>query len=345
MEIITEECFFQQREESFQQGEVIYNSNGFDRIEICQDRFSKNNCRMVELRPDFYLDICNELFHKSVSVKSQYDETCNLISKFYISGNREVNFPNIKEADKTSLQTAGKNYSFYLPEIEQIEQSLAGEHYHLVSIHLGINLLQSFATGLENLPKQLQLLIESDSPQPLHRPIGKITPEMHLILWQVINAPYQGMIQRMYLESKALELLVLQFTQWLEADKGKQKNINLKANDIDKIYQAKEILISKQNEPPTILNLAQQVEMHHMKLKQGFREVFGKTIFEFLHDYRMSIAHNLLLEKKMNVMEIALSVGYSNSSQFAAAFKRKFGITPKACQIGNKAVETVKLVL
>jgi AraC family transcriptional regulator, transcriptional activator of the genes for pyochelin and ferripyochelin receptors len=334
MEIITESDFCQQRQESFKEGELIYNSDGFDRIERCQDRFSKINCRTVELRPDLNLDICNESFHKSVKVESLYDEKCSLISKFYISGNREVIFPNMKEFDKTSQQTAGNNYLFYLPEIEQIEQHFADEHYHLISIHLGINFLQSFATGLETLPKQLQLLIESYSPQPLHRAIGDITPAMKTVLWQILNAPYQGIIQQIYLESKTLELFVLQLAQWLEAEKGKQKRINLKAHEIDKIHQAKEILISNQAEPPTILNLAQQVEIHHMKLKQGFKEIFGMTLFDYLYNYRMEIAKNLLLENKMNVTQVASTVGYSNSSQFAAAFKRKFGITPKACQMG-----------
>lgn len=346
MEIITELDFCQQREESLKQGELILNSNGFDRIERCQDRFSKNNCRTVELRPNLNLDICNELFHKSVKVKSLHDEECNLISKFYISGNREVIFPNMKEFDTTSQQTAGNNYLFYLPEIEQIEQHLAGEHYHLISIYLGINLLQSFATSLaETLPKQLQLFIEKNSSQAFHYSIGNITPSMQTVLFQILNAPYQGIIHRMYLESKALELLALQLSQWLEGEKGKQKALNLKTHEIDKIYQAKEILISNQAEPPTILNLAQQVEIHHMKLKQGFKEIFGMTVFEYLYNYRMEMARNLLLEHKINVTQVANSVGYSNSSQFAAAFKRKFGITPKACQMGQKPNSTLNLVL
>jgi AraC-like DNA-binding protein len=346
MEIITDADFYQQKEESFKQGQLIFNTNGFDRIERCQDNFSKNNCRMVELRPDLNLDICNELYHKSVNVKSQYDDTCKLLAKFYISGNREVIFPNLKGVDNTSQETGGNNYLFYLPETEQIEQSLAGEHYHLIYISLDINLLQNFAIGLvETLPKQLQLLIETDSIQPFHRPVGNITPAMQTVLQQIINAPYQGVIQRMYLESKALELFALQLAQWLETEEGKLKTVNLKANEIDKIYQAKEILISNHAEPPTILNLAQQVEIHHMKLKQGFKEIFGMTVFDYLYNYRMEMAQNLLLENKMNVTQVAFSIGYSNPSQFAAAFKRKFGITPKACKMGKKAALTLMFVL
>lgn len=337
MEIITESDFCQHTQESLLQREVIYYNKGFDRIERCEDRFSKIDRRTVKLRSNLNLDICNEIFYKSVSIKGQYEKTCNLISKFYILGNRKTIFTSVKGVTQISQQTVGNNYLFYLPDTEQIEQSLAGEQYCLISIDFDVKFLQNFATGLEEtLPKQLHLIIQSDSPQMFYRHNGNITPDMKTVLWQIMNSPYQGIIQQIYLESKTLELLALQLAQWLEAEEGEQKTINLTPDEIEKIYQAKEILLSNQAKPPSILNLAQQVKIHHMKLKQGFKEIFGTTMFNYLYNYRMEIARNLLLEKKMNVTEVALTVGYSNSSQFAAAFKRKFGITPKICSQKKK---------
>ena len=43
----------------------------------------------------------------------------------------------------------------------------------------------------------------------------------------------------------------------------------------------------------------------------------------------MELAKKLLQEQQLNVNEIASKLGYSNSSHFIAAFKRKYGITPK----------------
>ena len=142
------------------------------------------------------------------------------------------------------------------------------------------------------------------------------------------------MLQKIYLESKTLELLVLQLAL-LETDK--RKAIKLKQSEIDKIYQAKDLLINNISEPPTLINLAQQVEIHHIKLKQGFKELFDTTPFAYLREYRLEIARNLLLENKSSVLSVASTVGYSNSSHFAAAFKQKFGISPKACKSGDLA--------
>lgn len=334
--IITESDFCQQTQESLMQREVIDNSNDFGRIEICQNRFSQINCQTVKLRSSLNLDICKKLFDESASIKSQYKETYILISNFFISDNRKTIFSSIQGITKISQQIVEDSYLFYLPDTEQIEQSLTDEGYCFISIHLDIKVLQNFLTGSEEtLPKQLQLLIENSSPQLFHRQNGNITPAMRTVLNQILNAPHQGIIQRMYLESKTLELLALQLAQWVEAEKGKQKNINLKPCEIGKIYQAKEILLSNHAKPPNIQSLAEQVKIHHMKLKKGFKQIFGATLFNYLYNYRMEIARNLLLENKMNVTEVASSVGYSNSSQFAAAFKRKFGITPKVCRQGK----------
>ena len=43
----------------------------------------------------------------------------------------------------------------------------------------------------------------------------------------------------------------------------------------------------------------------------------------------MELAKTLLQEQQLNVNEIAIHLGYSTSSHFIAAFKRKYKITPK----------------
>ena len=43
----------------------------------------------------------------------------------------------------------------------------------------------------------------------------------------------------------------------------------------------------------------------------------------------METAKKLLVENKLNVNEIATNLGYSTSSHFISAFKKKYGVTPK----------------
>lgn len=83
---------------------------------------------------------------------------------------------------------------------------------------------------------------------------------------------------------------------------------------------------------PGLLEQMNQAGTNDYKLKIGFRQVFGTTVFGYLRNQRMEQARQLLLEKQMNVSEVAQTVGYTSFSRFSTAFKHYFGITPKAYQ-------------
>ena len=65
-------------------------------------------------------------------------------------------------------------------------------------------------------------------------------------------------------------------------------------------------------------------------LKGRFRALFGTSVFAYLRQIRMEEARRLLLERHLNVTEVAQRVGYANPSKFAAAFRRQFGKSPSA---------------
>jgi AraC family transcriptional regulator, transcriptional activator of the genes for pyochelin and ferripyochelin receptors len=58
--------------------------------------------------------------------------------------------------------------------------------------------------------------------------------------------------------------------------------------------------------------------VNERKLKQGFRQIFGTTVFGYLHDHRMEQAKQMLAEQKLSVAEVAHAVGYSHLSHFAS---------------------------
>jgi len=65
------------------------------------------------------------------------------------------------------------------------------------------------------------------------------------------------------------------------------------------------------------------------KLKEGFKQIYGTTVYGFLFDYKMELARKLLESGIHNVNEVGLKVGYSTASHFIAAFKKHYGTTPK----------------
>ncbi|MBE9171350.1 helix-turn-helix transcriptional regulator [Pleurocapsales cyanobacterium LEGE 06147] len=336
MEIVTSEQFNQRIQETLQQIELQHHVNGFDCISKSRHRYSTDDCHFVELRPGLHLEIMTNCYHHSVSIQNEHDDFPELVSKFYLSGHHRAISSDIENSEKGYSETAGNNYLFYLPDIEETEQYFADNQVQMVRIAWDLDFLRAIAPGLEVLPAQLRPLLNKDYPAPrFHREVGRLTPAMQLILQQLFQASFQGIVQRLYLESKVLELLAFQLLQVIEAERGKLSQIKLKPHEVERLYQARDILLHRSTNPPTLIDLAHQVGLHHMKLKQGFRQLFGTTVFGYLFSYRMESARQLLRESQLSVAEIAEAVGYANQGHFAAAFRRKFGITPSACRKGD----------
>ncbi|OKH56003.1 hypothetical protein NIES2101_01710 [Calothrix sp. HK-06] len=210
----------------------------------------------------------------------------------------------------------------------------AGERIRKVDIHLNASeLINNFSIGNSyQISPHLTQLIEGKT-QKSYRDINKITPEMKLPIEQIINCPFQGMTKNIYLEAKCLELIALKLEQISQSiQPSRQKNI-FKPEDIERIHYAKEILIQNIENPPSLLELARLIGLNDYKLKVGFRQYFGTSVFNYLYQQRMEKARLLLLTGQMSVKEVARAVGYANQSYFTVAFRKRFGINPKSCKL------------
>ncbi len=187
---------------------------------------------------------------------------------------------------------------------------------------------------LQSLEGESQVILDKVSQMiqktltGMDRPSNPIDSAMLLVLHQIQNCPYQDSLRQVYLESKVLELLVLCSEQ--SSSIKPNGHSQLHAQDIDKIHYAKEILLENMETPPSLLELAKQVGINDFKLKKGFREILGTTVFGFLREQRMEKARLLLEEGKMNVTEVLYDVGYNSPSHFTFEFKKRFGITPSS---------------
>jgi AraC-like DNA-binding protein len=143
----------------------------------------------------------------------------------------------------------------------------------------------------------------------------------------------------MYLESKAIELISHQLAQLAFTECRSKRSFPLCPDDIERIHDAKGILVRNMENPPSLLDLARQIGLNDTKLKRGFRYIFGTTVFGYLQLKRLERARSLLEERNMNISEVAVTVGYSSLSHFAKVFKQHFGTKPSSylSELLNKA--------
>ena len=157
---------------------------------------------------------------------------------------------------------------------------------------------------------------------------GDISPSMAIVLNQLINYNLSQSIKSLYFKGKAYEILSLYFNRSEDADIEQCPFLVDEANVL-KIRKAKDIVVARMAEPPSLQELSEEIGLNLKKLKKGFKQIYGDTVFSFLFDYKMEIARKLLETGEHNVNEVGLKVGYSTSSHFISAFKKKFGTTPK----------------
>tara|TARA_B100000927_G_scaffold289968_1_gene287664 strand:+ start:2547 stop:3413 length:867 start_codon:yes stop_codon:yes gene_type:complete len=158
---------------------------------------------------------------------------------------------------------------------------------------------------------------------------NKISKSISIVLNQMLNDyDVNTSNNSLYLKAKTYELFSLIFQK--DIDKEIEKCPFIMNDDhIMKIKLAKDIIIAEYDNPPTLVELSNKIDLSLKKLKQGFKEVYGSPVFQYLLEYKMNLSKQLLAGGNYNVNEVSMRLGYSTASHFIAAFKRRFGITPK----------------
>ena len=155
-----------------------------------------------------------------------------------------------------------------------------------------------------------------------------ISPAMSVVLSQILESKIHESMKPLYFKGKVYELLSLFFNKNEDTD-VEHCPFLVDEENVRKIRKAKEIILNQMTEPPTLKGLAGEIGLNVKKLKEGFKQIYGDTVFGYLLDYKMNEARSMLNTKQYNINEISIKLGYSTSSHFISAFKKKFGTTPK----------------
>lgn len=154
----------------------------------------------------------------------------------------------------------------------------------------------------------------------------RLSPRLGYLAHQIMRCRLQGLARRLFMESKALEILAYELEEFSGSESGTAEIRG--SQDVERLYHARRILETEFADPPTLFQLARRVNLNDFKLKRGFRQLFGETVFAYVRRLRMEAARSLLKETDLSVTQVALEAGYSSFGHFAEAFKTSFGILP-----------------
>jgi len=84
------------------------------------------------------------------------------------------------------------------------------------------------------------------------------------------------------------------------------------------------------SEPLTVADLADLVSLSPSAFAHLFRDVTGRSPYQFLKEMRLDRARELLVDGNITVARISKEVGYASVSHFISEFRGRFGVTPRA---------------
>ena len=318
---------FQEALEEFQhQTGAAHQFGGIERQLILPKFLGEGRVHNIHLREGLDLFMQEHCLMESLSIDflPASPDTSQVTLKFCLSGvcSGEINGTNTELCVAT-----GHHLLAYCPDMSGTVDLGHVSTIRTIEILISPTLFNTMMGESESPLGALQQSFHTNKVSPYWQ-IGKTNTLMTIALQQILRCPFQGSTRRLYLESKVLELIVLYLEQLKDAQLAPPKSRPLKPEDVQRIHQARDILIRQIDNPPSLLSLARQVGINDCKLKQAFRQVFGTTVFGYLHNHRMERAAQLLQENQLTVTGVASAVGFANRSSFAAAFRRKFGVNP-----------------
>jgi len=103
----------------------------------------------------------------------------------------------------------------------------------------------------------------------------------------------------------------------------------MSARAFKKLCELREWLDSGAAEGMSLSDIARHAGCNVHSLQAQFRAAFGSTVFDYLRSRRLQAARIALETQGISVSQAAFLAGYSSAANFATAFKRSFGISPR----------------
>lgn len=153
--------------------------------------------------------------------------------------------------------------------------------------------------------------------------------EAALKLEQLLSCPQPS---RLLVHAATLEFLAWNLQSLQGSDDGAAQP---SAREQKLLRAAHERLLADLSDPPTIEQLSREVGLNQLKLKRGFKAMFGLSIYALFQRERMGRAKALL--DRHGVSDTAAMLGYSNMSHFSAAFRKQHGMLPSQARRGMLA--------
>lgn len=193
----------------------------------------------------------------------------------------------------------------------------AGQHLETLALSLNAEALREQGTAalLQHLPNA--------STAWLHE--WRMPGYLLAALEDALRGQWASSQRRMMLEGLALQLLA----HGLAVARPSSCQGRLSPRERQRLEAVRQALHDDPAREHSLQSLADLAAMSASSLRSKFHAAFGQSVFDYLRDRRLALARDYLL-RGYSVQQAAHVVGYRHATNFATAFRRRYGIAPSS---------------
>jgi AraC-like DNA-binding protein len=213
-----------------------------------------------------------------------------------------------------------ENQDSYMVHIGEAKGKLrisGGKAYREVGVRLSEHFLENHGLGDADIFKEIT---DCNLVLPISDELLQVLGNME------VNA-HKGIAQKLFLQAKVLELLVMQMANYKRPIKQEIPKANTEM--VKRLYEARRIIAENLDENFSIKVLSRKVMLNEYLLKKEFKRIFGHSVNAYSRNEKMKHAKNLLQVTQLPIYQIAEEIGYKNATHFSVAFKRFTGEIPR----------------
>ncbi|TDB01853.1 helix-turn-helix transcriptional regulator [Halomonas marinisediminis] len=171
-----------------------------------------------------------------------------------------------------------------------------------------------------------RLGMSAPAPAASHLRAWQLPEPLRQGLEQELTTPLPGEAQRLLLEGLSLQLLA---HGGRVDDPTPSPAPTLSPQERQRLERVRAALHDQPAGEHRLTTLAELAAMSPASLRRKFRAAYGHSVFDYLRECRLALAHDYL-EQGFSVQQAAHFCGYRHASNFATAFRRRFGYPPSS---------------
>ncbi|MCQ0986038.1 helix-turn-helix transcriptional regulator [Jiella marina] len=145
---------------------------------------------------------------------------------------------------------------------------------------------------------------------------------------QILRPPsYEPALQRLYLESRAIELIAEGLSQ-LQSREACWAAGHVGSRDHHRMRRVEDYLHEVKTPSPSLDEIAAATGLSVSTLQRLFHAVHGMSAFDYIRRRNLNLARSAIEQEGLSIAEAAHLAGYTSAANFSTAFKRHFGISP-----------------